>query len=298
MIAVSEIRIGTSGWQYAEWRRGSFYPQGLVQRRELEYLAGQLGTVEINGTFYSLQRPESFRTWFEQTPEDFLFALKGGRFITHMKQLRNVESALANYFASGPLALGAKLGPIVWQLPPRMRFDADRLAGFFGQLPRTTGEAAEVAKSHDDKVKGEPHTSADADRPLRHALEVRHPSFATAECVELLREHGIGLVVADSAGQFPRLDDVTADFVYIRLHGERELYAGGYTDEALREWARLIEAWASGASPRTEHTVAGEAAERPRDVYLYFDNDEAGYAPHDATRLASLVHTTRATSGS
>ncbi|MDV6014407.1 DUF72 domain-containing protein [Haloechinothrix sp. LS1_15] len=293
-MAVSEIRIGTSGWQYAEWR-GSFYPKGLVQRRELAYLSGQLGTVEINGTFYSLQRPESFRAWYEQTPEDFVFALKGGRFITHMKQLRNVAGALANYFASGPLALGGKLGPIVWQLPPRMRFDAERLAGFFAQLPRTTTEAAEVATGHDDKIKGDPHTEVEGDRPLRHALEVRHPSFATAECVELLREHDIGLVVADSAGQFPRLDDVTSDFVYIRLHGERELYAGGYTDEALREWARLIETWATGDSPRTEHTVAGEAPKRPRDVYLYFDNDEAGHAPHDATRLAAIVGATAGT---
>lgn len=289
MIPVSEIRIGTSGWQYADWR-GSFYPEDLPQKRELEYLAERLGTVELNGTFYSLQRPESFQSWFDQTPADFLFGIKGGRFITHMKQLRNVDTALANFFASGLFALGPKLGPVIWQLPPRMRFDADKLASFFEELPRTTGEAAELAGRHDDKLKAEPLTEIDSDRPLRHAVEVRHSSFATAECVELLREHDIALVIADSAGEWPYLEDLTADFVYVRLHGQTQLYSGGYTDEALHAWARTIKAWSTGANPGTKHTAAGAATREPRDVYVYFDNDEQGYAPHNALRLDALLH--------
>src|SRR5919205_1171440 len=139
------VRIGTSGWIYPPWRR-VFYPEGLVQRRELTYLAERLDTVEINGSFYSLQRASSYRTWAQRTPDDFVFAVKGGRFVTHMKKLRGVEEALANFFASGVLALREKLGPILWQLPPSLGFDADRLADFFARLPRSTGEAAWLAR--------------------------------------------------------------------------------------------------------------------------------------------------------
>lgn len=282
------VRIGTSGWRYPPWRR-VFYPEGLPQKRELEYLSHRMGTVEINGSFYSLQRPERYRRWFQETPEDFLFAVKGSRFITHMKQLRDVDTALANFLASGVLALGPKLGPLLWQLPPTMRFDPDRLTAFFDLLPRTTGEAAALARRHDDKVKGEALTEADADRPMRHALEVRHPTFATDECVALLRKHDIGLTVADSAGTWPYLEDVTADFVYVRLHGDAELYTSGYGKEALRDWARKIDAWRSGRIPRSDHTVATAAKRRPRDVFVYFDNDVKAYAPRDAIILAELL---------
>ncbi|WP_328612731.1 DUF72 domain-containing protein [Amycolatopsis sp. NBC_00355] len=273
MRAIAEIRIGTSGWRYPPWR-GDFYPPGLAQRRELEYLSRRLNTVELNGSFYALQRPERFRAWFDETPSDFLFAVKGGRFITHMKQLRDVETSLANFYASGVLALGAKLGPFLWQLPPRLTFDPDRLANFFTLLPRTTTDAAELATNHDDKLKAKPYLEAGKRRPLRHALEVRHPSFAEPAAKELLREHGIALVVADTAGKWPFLEDQTADFAYVRLHGAEELYVSGYSDQALREWAKKIRAWHDDGK---------------RDVHVYFDNDAKVEAPRNAQALADLL---------
>jgi uncharacterized protein YecE (DUF72 family) len=276
--AIAEIRIGTSGWRYPPWR-GVFYPPGLVQRRELEYLSRRMNGVEINGSFYSLQRPERFRAWFDETPADFLFAVKGGRFITHMKQLRDVETALANFYASGVLALGAKLGPFLWQLPPRLAFDPDRLANFFALLPRTTTEAAELALKHDDKLKGEPFLAAGKRRPVRHALEVRHPSFAEPAAKDLLREHGIALVVADTAGKWPFLEDQTADFAYVRLHGDEELYVSGYSDRSLRAWADKIRAWHDDGR---------------RDVHVYFDNDVKVEAPRNAEALADLLGVTPA----
>ncbi|HEY3463912.1 MAG TPA: DUF72 domain-containing protein [Amycolatopsis sp.] len=281
MRRIAEIRIGTSGWRYPPWR-GVFYPSGLPQRQELEYLSRRMNAVEINGSFYSLQRPERFRAWFAETPADFLFAVKGGRFITHMKQLRDVETALANFYASGVLALGAKLGPFLWQLPPRLAFDPDRLTNFFALLPRTTTEAAELAKKHDDKLKGTPHLDSGPRRPLKHALEVRHPSFAQPAATKLLREHGIALVVADTAGKWPFLEDQTADFTYVRLHGDEELYVSGYSDEALRTWAAKIRTWHD---------------EGRRDVHVYFDNDVKVEAPRNAECLADLLGLDRTVSG-
>ncbi|WP_103351256.1 DUF72 domain-containing protein [Amycolatopsis sp. CA-128772] len=273
MRAIAEIRIGTSGWRYTPWR-GVFYPPKLAQRRELEYLSRRMNAVEINGSFYSLQRPERYRAWFDETPADFRFAVKGGRFITHMKQLRDVETALANFFASGVLALGTKLGPFLWQLPPRLAFDADRLVNFFALLPRTTTEAAQLATKHDDKLKGVPFLEAGPRRPLRHALEVRHPSFAQPAATKLLEEHGIALVVADTAGKWPFLEDQTADFSYVRLHGDEELYVSGYSDRALRTWAGKIRAWHDDGR---------------RDVHVYFDNDVKVEAPRNAESLADLL---------
>jgi uncharacterized protein YecE (DUF72 family) len=270
---VAEIRIGTSGWLYPPWR-GVFYPKGLPHSRELEYLSRQVNTVEINGSFYSLQRPERYRHWFEQTPEDFVFSVKGSRFITHMKQLRDVETPLANFFASGPLALEHKLGPFLWQLPPRMSFDAGRLKEFFELLPRSTGKAAKLAEGHDGKLRGEAWTKPGDDRPIRHAMEVRHPSFATQEFVELLRDNDIALVVADTAGKWPYFEDVTSDLVYVRLHGDAELYASGYSDEALENWAKKIRRWRDSMH---------------KDVYVYFDNDVKVKAPRDAMSLAEKL---------
>jgi uncharacterized protein YecE (DUF72 family) len=277
--------VGTSGWRYPPWR-GTFYPPGLPHRRELEYLSRLVNSVEINGSFYSLQRPSSYQSWAAETPEDFVFAVKGGRFITHMKKLRDVHTPLANFFASGVLALGAKLGPLLWQLPPSLPFDAARLAGFFDLLPRSTAEAAALAHQHDERLEGRAWTSTEVDRPLRHALEVRHPSYRDPALIELLRVHGIALVVADTAGTWPYLEDITAEFVYIRLHGDSELYVSGYTDEALDTWAERIRGWQAGESPRTEHTIAPPAPVRPREVFVYFDNDVKVRAPADAISLA------------
>lgn len=266
-----ETRVGISGWTYDGWR-GDFYPRGLPRKRELAYAAERLDTVEINGSFYSLQRPTSYESWRDQTPDDFVFAVKGGRFVTHMKRLRDVERPLANFFASGVLALGTRLGPVLWQLPERLEYDADLLASFFDLLPRTVREAAALARGHDGKVpESRALTRAPrglADRRIRHALEFRHESFCSDQAFDLLREHDIACVIADSAGRWPAADAVTSDLVYVRLHGDEELYASGYSDSALDRWADRCRAWAKQA-----------------DVVVYFDNDAKGYAPHDALRL-------------
>lgn len=280
------VRIGISGWRYAPWR-GKFYPEELRQADELAFAAGRFSTIEINGTFYSLQRPESFERWRDATPKDFVFAIKGARFITHMKRLKEVKAPLANFFASGPLALKEKFGPVLWQLPPSFVFDPERLARFFNQLPRTTREAARLAKRHDARLNGRSFVTADADRPIRHALEIRHESFRDPAFIELLREHRIGLVVADTV-EWPLLMDVTADFVYVRLHGSQQLYASGYGPKALAQWARRIRAWRRGVEAEGAH-AGPPAPKRPRDVYVYFDNDAKVRAPFDALALAALV---------
>jgi uncharacterized protein YecE (DUF72 family) len=266
------IRIGTSGWLYPPWR-GVFYPKGLPHRRELEYISRRVNSVEINGSFYSLQRPESYQRWRELVPDDFVFSVKGGRFITHMKRLRDADTVLANFFASGLLALGPKLGPILWQTPANLPFDAEVLDRFLAALPRTTKEAAVLAAKHDERLEGRALTEADADRPLRHALEVRHPGFADPAFTRLLCDHGVACVIADTAGTWPVFDQVTADFVYVRLHGDEELYASGYTDKALHRWADRIRGWSDDG----------------QDVFVYFDNDMKVKAPGDAMKLLDLL---------
>jgi uncharacterized protein YecE (DUF72 family) len=285
-----DVRIGISGWRYPPWR-GVFYPKGLAQRRELEYASSRMNSIEINGSFYSLQRPEKYRAWHDQTPDGFVFAVKGGRFITHLKKLRDVETPLANFVASGVLALGPKLGPLLWQLPPNLGYDPERIGDFLALLPRGTGEAARLAKGHDERLTDRALTETDADRPLRHAMEVRLPSFACAEFVRQLRDAGVALVVADTAKKFPFLDDVTADFVYVRLHGDEELYTSGYDDDALDRWAARVRAWRAGEAPATENTVTGpwKARRGGRDVFVYFDNDVKVRAPYDAIGLATRV---------
>lgn len=286
MLGVMAIRIGISGWRYARWR-GTFYPAGLAQRRELEYAAGCFPSVEINGSFYSLQRPDSFQRWHDETPEDFVFSVKGPRFITHMKRLRDCEQALANFFASGILRLGAKLGPVLWQLPPTLRFDAELLDAFLGSLPRDSEAALARARKRDTALmQGRSALAIDRNRPIRHALEVRHDSFCDPACMRLLRRHNVAVVVADTAGKFPYMEDVSADFVYVRLHGDAQLYASGYSDTALDRWAARIAAWASGAEPDDAARVGARARKRAmRDVYCYFDNDMKVHAPFDARGL-------------
>lgn len=265
-------RVGISGWRYPPWR-GDFYPKGLPQRRELEYAAQRLDTIEINGSFYSLQRPEYYTTWRESVPESFVFSVKGGRFITHMLRMRNAQTALANFFASGVLALGPKLGPILWQLPERVSFDADVLEQFLAQLPRSTTAAARLARGRDARLDGREWLTTDADRPIRHALEVRSHSFDTPEFFDILRRHNVASVIADTAGKWPRLTRITADFVYVRLHGEAVLYESGYDAESLDRWAATIRQWLAG----------------DRDCYLYFDNDVKVRAPYDAMALAQRL---------
>ncbi len=289
-----EVRIGISGWRYPGWR-GFFYPQKLAQRRELEFAAGCFSSVEINGTFYSLQRPSSFRQWAASTPANFTFACKGSRYITHMLKLKNVEQPLANFFASGLLELGPKLGPLLWQFPPQVHFggpsfNSTRFSDFFNLLPRTHGQAASLAKLHDERLKDRAcvdSTTADS-APLRHCIEVRDESFAGEEFIALLREHDIGLVVADTVA-WPLLFDITSDFIYCRLHGSEELYASGYGPDALDVWADRVAAWAQGRPAEGRRACAVEAECRPRDVYVYFDNDAKVHAPFDAQNLQSKV---------
>ena len=293
MKPTGDIRIGISGWRYKGWR-GIFYPEKLPQRRELEFAAQKFRSVELNGSFYSLQRPSSFRQWADATPADFVFAVKGPRFITHMLKLRGVEQPLANFFASGILELGAKLGPFLWQFAPQMRFDRDRdrFAAFFDLLPRTHGEMARHALLHHprfaDRVALERSRRVPAKTPLRHCVEIRHESFAVPEFIALLREHNIGLVIADTV-EWPLLFDVTADFVYCRLHGSEQLYTSGYEDVAIDEWADRVAAWATGCQAEGPCASTKMAKLQPRDVYVYFDNDAKVRAPFDAQGLIAKV---------
>jgi uncharacterized protein YecE (DUF72 family) len=285
-----DIRIGISGWRYKGWR-GVFYPDGLRQKDELTFAAQSFRTVEINGTFYSLQRPDYFRAWDEATPAGFVFAVKGPRFITHMLKLRRAETPLANFFGNGLLALGEKLGPILWQFPPSFRFDSSKLEAFFAELPRDTEAAARLARRHDHRITGRAWLRTDAKRPLRYAMEIRHESFRCAEFISLLRSHDIALVVADTV-DWPLLFDVTADFVYCRLHGSKQLYASGYESDALDLWARRLVAWSKGSELRVGDYAHPRKAARAkqRDAFVYFDNDAKVRAPFDACALQAKVH--------
>lgn len=280
-----DIRIGLSGWLYPGWR-GVFYPKGLCHKDEFAYAARLFNSIEINGTFYSLKRPKHFAEWRDGGPDDFVFAVKGSRFITHMKRLRDVETPLANFFAQGVLALGDKLGPFLWQLPPRFAFDEERLDHFFSLLPRDTEAAAVLARRHDNRLTGRALTEPDRCRPLRHAVEIRHPSFLDPVFIRLLRRHKVALVFADAAG-WPYTEDVTADFIYIRLHGATERYASGYDASALDWWAARIRSWAAGGQPDDAKLVEPARPHRraARDVYVYFDNDAKVRAPFDAQAL-------------
>jgi uncharacterized protein YecE (DUF72 family) len=247
---LGEVRIGLSGWMYKSWR-GRFYPAGLPHKRELAHVASVFPTVEINGTFYSLQRPESFGRRAEMTPDGFVFAVKGPRFLTHMKRLKEPLAPLANFVASGILRLGPKLGPILWQLPPGFRFDHDKLDAFFRLLPRDTWAAARCGRRHDRRLKTRAWLRPGPRRQrLRHALEVRHESFCNPAFIELLRRHDVALVCADTV-EWPLLMDLTSDFVYCRLHGSRELYRSGYGAAELDRWARRIRAWRDGRPMRS-----------------------------------------------
>ncbi|MDP8998648.1 MAG: DUF72 domain-containing protein [Myxococcota bacterium] len=269
---VPDVRVGVSGWRYAPWR-GVFYPKGLPQKQELQYASGRLRSVEINGSFYSLQRPSSYVRWRVSTPADFVFAVKGGRFLTHNKKLRDCVQPLANFFASGVLALEEKLGPILWQLPPQLAFDPERLTSFFSILPRTTSAAVRLAHAYDARLKHGAYLDTARDRPLRYALEIRHPSYEDPAFLRLLRKHDIALCIADTAGKYPLLEVVTSSLVYVRLHGEKELYVSGYRRASLDRWAERIVQWRDAG----------------HDVYVYFDNDVKVRAPFDALNLAARL---------
>lgn len=273
----ARIRIGISGWRYPAWR-GDFYPEPLPQRAEMAYACSRFPTIEVNGTFYSLQRSAYFEKWRDATADDFVFAVKGSRFITHMLQLNEPRQALANFFAQGVLALGARLGPILWQFSSRFRFREEKLRPFLELLPRDHGEAARLAREHNARVKDPavvPLHPELADAPIRHALEVRHESFLTPGFFDLLGEHEAAAVVSDNPGLYPVIDRTTTDFMYLRLHGAEAMYAGSYPDADLDHWARCIAGW---------HAPSHDAPDG-RDVFVYFDNDQKTRAPFDARRL-------------
>jgi uncharacterized protein YecE (DUF72 family) len=267
------VWIGISGYDYKGWR-GVFYPEDLAARRWLEFASRRFNSIELNGTFYSLKSPAVFRRWAAEVPDrDFVFAVKGGRFITHNLKLRRSEAALGNFFASGVLALGRRTGPFLWQLPGTYRFEAARLEDFLQFLPRDSADGERVAEGHDGRLRRGVLLEAAEPVTYRHAFEVRHPTYFADEFYELLRRHGVALVLADTAGRWPYAEELTADFVYIRLHGSQELYVSGYADDELDSWAERIERWSAGG----------------RDVYVYFDNDAKVHAPFDAMRLAERV---------
>lgn len=258
---MAKLRIGISGWRYPPWR-GKFYPEDLPQRLELHYASRQLNSIEINGSFYSLQRPDSWRHWYRDTPRGFVFSVKAPRFITHVRRLREVEKPLANFFASGVLALGEKLGPILWQFPPSLKYDHGLFDAFLASLPKDGAAALAMARQHDTHVKYVDDLEPRRNHRLRHAIEIRHDSFKDPAFVALLRKHRAALVISDAARKWPRLQDVTGGFVYMRLHGDKVLYASGYTDAALDDWAARIRAWMGGGQPATART--GSAPMRRR----------------------------------
>jgi uncharacterized protein YecE (DUF72 family) len=264
--------IGISGYDYQGWR-GSFYPDDVPRSAWLAFASRIFNSVELNGTFYSLKNPAVFARWASMVPDrDFVFAIKGGRFITHNLKLRNCDTALGNFFASGVLALGEKTGPFLWQLPGSYAFDAGRMDAFMRMLPRDSTEGEAVARQHDHRLRRGALTTASGAVAYRHAFEVRHPSYFCDEFYALLRAHGCAFVIADTAGKFGYAEAVTADFVYVRLHGSSALYSSDYTDDELAAWSSKISRWTAA-----------------RDVYVYFDNDARVHAPYNAMQLQDLV---------
>ena len=286
-LIMATIRIGISGWRYPPWR-GVFYPKRLTQHAELHYASRVLNTNEINGSFYSLQRPESYAKWYADTPDDFMFTVKAPRYITHMRRLREVEEPLANFLASGLFNLRGKLGPILWQFPPNFKYDRERMAPFLELLPHDTAAARALVRKRSAWMKGRTRLPASEPSALRHAIEIRHESFLDAAFVDLLRARNVALVIAETARRWPMAQDITADFVYMRLHGDEELYQSGYQDKALTRWARRIRAWHRGGEPADAKKISDHKAPKTkgRDVYCFFDNTDVKLrAPRDAQIL-------------
>ena len=287
---MATIHIGISGWRYAPWR-GDFYPKGLTQKRELQFASRAVNSIEINGSFYALQRPERYAQWYSETPDDFVFSVKAPRFITHVRRLREIEKPLANFFASGVLELKEKLGPILWQFPPNFKFDPERFEHFLSLLPHDTEAAAALARQHDAHLHGHASLKAWRKKPLRHAVEIRNDSFIDPDFVRLLKRYNTALVIADTAGKWPYREDLTSDFVYLRLHGDKELYASGYGDAALQRWSERVARWRRGLQPADAELFDGATRgdRRQREVFCYFDNDIKVRAPYDASKLMRLL---------
>lgn len=287
---MKRLRVGISGWTYADWR-GSFYPKKFPQKKELEFASRSLDSIEINGTFYSLQKPESFQRWYAETPDDFCFSVKAPRFITHIRRLKDVGEPVANFFASGLFHLKEKLGPILWQFPPNLTLKDDRFKIFLDQLPKDSRAAAKMAKMHSARLNGRSFTEVHGDFPLRHAFEFRHPSFMDEKFLDLLREHKVAVVFGHfGAPGWPYMEDLTSDFFYARMHGHDARCAEGYPDSALKEWADRVSVWLEGSQVEDAQVVCPPGPKLPsREGYVYFDNDAKAFAPRDALRFIELM---------
>jgi uncharacterized protein YecE (DUF72 family) len=240
------IRVGVGGWTYEPWR-GVFYPEGLTQKRELEHASRHLTSIEINGTYYGAQKPESFARWHDETPDGFVFALKGPRYATNRRVLAEAGESIERFFGGGVMRLKDKLGPINWQLAPTKKFDAADIEGFLKLLPKTVGG-----------------------RRVRHALEARHESFRHPDFVALLREHDVAVVTAGDS-EYPQIADITAPFVYARIMGTTAKAKLGYPPAALDRWIERARDWAAGRVHKDLDTVAPASTIKtePRDVFLY-----------------------------
>jgi uncharacterized protein YecE (DUF72 family) len=259
------IRVGIGGWVFKPWR-GTFYPEKLPQARELEHASRAVTTIEINGTFYGSQRPESFRRWAAETPDDFVFSLKGPRFTTHRALLAEAGASIERFLTSGVLELKSKLGPILWQLPPTKAFEPEDFATFLSLLPHGLDG-----------------------RPIRHAVEARHPSFCVPEFVTLMRTFSVAIALVDS-DQHPMIADVTSDFLYLRLQRSAEEIDSGYPKGDLATWAKRARAWAEGGAPADLPTLAPAAGPKgKRDVFAYMISGAKVRAPAAAQALLALL---------
>jgi uncharacterized protein YecE (DUF72 family) len=283
---MGKIYIGISGWRYEPWR-GTFYPGDLRQDDELAYASHALPSIELNGSFYALQKPESYAEWYQATPKNFVFSVKGNRFITHTKRLKDIDGPVANVLASGIFNLREKLGPFLWQFPPTFKFDPERMEHFLSLLPHDSDAGLTLARQYEPRMEGKVALEVDKKRKLRHAVEIRHESFIDEAFIALLRKYKVALVTADTARTWPYYEDVCADFMYLRLHGDEELYASGYSEEALDRWAERITAWSGGSQPEDARLISAKPGPKKasRDVFCYFDNDIKVRAPFDARRL-------------
>jgi uncharacterized protein YecE (DUF72 family) len=256
-----KIRIGVGGWTYEPWR-GAFYPEKLPQKRELEYAGRKLTSIEINGTYYGSQKPESFAKWRDETPDDFVFSLKAPRFATNRKVLATAGESIERFFAGGVMELKDKLGPINWQFMETKKFDAGDFEAFLKLLPKS--------------VEG---------RDLRHVVEVRHESFATPAFVALARDYDVAIALA-ADGDFPQIADPTASFVYARIMGTTERPRLGYPPNKVKLWAQRARAWAQGKAPDGLRYIEEPAAGPPRDVFLYVIS---GYKAKNPAAAMALI---------
>jgi uncharacterized protein YecE (DUF72 family) len=259
------IRVGIGGWVFEPWR-GAFYPDGLPQKRELAYASERLGSIEINGTYYGSQKPESFARWHAETPDGFVFALKGSRYITNRRVLAEAAPSIEKFFTGGVTELKEKLGPINWQFMPTKQFDPADFEAFLKLLPKTVDGVA-----------------------IRHAVEVRHDSFRTPDFIALLRDYGVA-VITSADSDYTEIADVTAPFVYARIMGTREAEPNGYSDADLDRWLQRAGIWAKGEVPEGLETTGSAIAETgPRDVFLYVISGDKVRNPAAAMALTQRL---------